>query len=203
MDINNIKAIFLDIGGVILTNGWDHESRQKAAEVFGLDYEEMNRQHTFVYNIFELGHMTMDDYLDTVIFNEPRSFSRTAFKDFMYAQSSALPALLPWLKEWKQQVKLPVFALSNENAELNEYRISTFGLHQVFDGFFSSCYLGVRKPDPLIYKRAIEICHVKPQECLYFDDRLMLVNAALKFGIQAIQHKNFETTRDILHKFIQ
>ena len=199
----DIKVIFLDIGGVMLTNGWETESRKNAAEVFGLDFEEMNRYHNFVYNIFEMGHISLDDYLDTVVFHTARKFTREEFKHFMFVQSQQLPDLLPWLKQWKRKIHLPVFALSNENLDLNDYRVAKFGLDEVFDGFFSSCYLGARKPDPLIYKKAMEISHVKPEESLYFDDRPMLVNAARKFGIHAIRHKDFETTKNILEKFIK
>ncbi len=178
--ISKTKAIFLDIGGVLLTNGWGHESREKAAKVFSFDYDEMNILHNFIYNVFEIGSISLDEYLDTTVFYKPRDFTKAEFEKFMYGESAELPEMLTWVKEWKKRIDLPVFALSNENRELNDYRIRTFDLHEVFDGFFSSCYLGMRKPDPRIYKRAMEIAQVAPDECIYFDDRPMLVNAAKK-----------------------
>lgn len=202
-DISKIKVVFMDVGGVLLTNGWDHLSRQKAAKKFDLDYEAIEALHNFIYNVFEIGSITLDDYLDTVIFSEPRNFSKAQFKDFMYAESTALPKLLPWLKDWKTQTKLPVFAVNNESRELNDYRIDTFGLHQVFDGFFSSCYMRVRKPDPRIFKKALEMAHINPKECVYFDDRPMLVNAAKTLGINSICHQEFETTKSILEHFME
>lgn len=202
-DPSKIKVVFMDIGGVLLTNGWGHESRQKAAEVFGLDYAGMDILHHFIYNVFEIGSITLDDYLDTVIFNQPRQFTRAEFKDFMYQQSMELPEMLDWTKSWKRQVALPVFALSNENLELNAYRIKTFKLHEVFDGFFSSCYLGFRKPDPRIFNTALKITQVNPDECLYFDDRPMLVDAAKKQGINAILHDKVENTIRILENLKQ
>lgn len=200
-ETSKIKAVFLDIGGVILTNGWDHESREKAANVFGFDYTEMNILHNFIYNVFEIGSISLDEYLETVLFENPRDFTKEAFKKFMYAQSVELPQMLSWLKSWRKQTDLPVFAISNENKELNEYRIRTFNLHELFDGFFSSCYVGYRKPDPRIFKTALEITQVKPDECIYFDDRPMLVNAARKLGMNSIVHQNFETTKNILEHF--
>ena len=188
----------MDIGGILLTNGWGHESRQKAAKVFGFDYEEMNELHNFIFNVFEIGSITMDEYLDTVLFNQPRDFSKEEFKQFMYKQSQELPKMLPWMKSWKKETDLPVFALSNENLELNTYRIKKFDLHKVFDGFFSSCYLGFRKPDPRIFETALKITSVNPDESIYFDDRPMLVQAAQKLGINAIQHIEFEKTTAIL-----
>lgn len=202
-DKSKIKVVFMDIGGVLLTNGWGHESRQKAAKKFGFDYEEMDVLHNFIFNIFEMGSITLDEYLDTVIFHRPQDFSKAEFKQFMYDQSVELPKLLPWVKNWKTRTELPVFTISNESRELNDYRINKFRLHELFDGFFSSCYLGMRKPDPRIFKTAMEIVQVKPEECVYFDDREMLVNAAKKLGINAIEHQDFETTKNILTKIIQ
>ena len=202
-DVSKIKAVFMDIGGVLLTNGWGHESRQKAAEEFGFDYEEMNALHNFIYNVFEIGSISLDEYLDSVIFHIPRDFTKDQFKDFMYAQSEELPKMLPWLKDWKKQTELPVFALSNESRELNDYRIDTFGLHDLFDGFFSSCYVEARKPDPRIFQKALQIAQVRPDECVYFDDRLMFVNVAKKIGMNSIQHLRFEDTKLILENFIR
>lgn len=202
-DISKIKVVFLDIGGVLLTNGWDHESREKAAKVFDFDCTEMNILHNFIYNVFEIGSISLDEYLDTVVFQQPRDFSREDFKQFMLEEPVELPEMLEWSKSWKKQTDLSVFALSNENKELNNYRIKTFKLHQVFDGFFSSCYLGIRKPDPEIYKMAMEIAQVKPDECIYFDDRPMLVHTARKLGMNSILHQNFETSKNILENFIR
>ena len=202
-DSSAVKVVFMDIGGVLLSNGWGHESRQKAAKVFGFDYEEMEILHNFIYNVFEIGSISLDEYLDTILFHSDRDFTKTEFKEFMYAQSVELPQLLQWLKIWKTQTLMPVFALSNESQELNDYRIEIFKLHQVFDGFFSSCYLKIRKPDPRIFIRAMEIAQVSPSQCLYFDDRPMLVNAAKKLGMTSILHQDFESTKCILEKFIQ
>ncbi len=198
LKLSEIKVVFMDIGGVLLNNGWGHESRQKAAKLFGFNYEEMNVLHNFIYNVFEIGDISLDEYLDTVVFHVPRDFSRTDFKNFMYAESVELPNMLAWAKNWKKSTELPVFALSNESREINAHRINTFGLHDLFDGFFSSCYLGLRKPNPKIFQTAMEIVQAKPQECIYFDDRLMLVNAAKKLGINGIHHQSFEATKKII-----
>ena len=202
-DVSKIRVVFMDIGGVLLTNGWGHESRQKAAKVFGFDYDEMNILHNFIYNVFEIGSISLDDYLDTVVFHRPRDFTKNDFKQFMMAESVELPEMLSWLIAWKKKIELPVFAINNESRELNDYRIETFNLRQLFDGFFSSCYVGVRKPNPKIFKNALEITQVLPQECIYFDDMPMLVNAAKKLGINSIQHQKFEDTKHLLENFIR
>lgn len=193
------KVLFSDIGGVLLTNGWGHESRMAAAEKFNLDYAEMDVLHDFIFNVYEMGKITLDDYLDTVIFKQKRNFSREEFKDFMFAQSRQLDQMLPWMVKWKKEhPEIKVISINNEPRELNEYRINTFNLHTFFDAFVSSCEVGMRKPDPGIFLLALGIAQVKPEECLYFDDRIMLVEAAKKVGIHAHHHKTFEETRKII-----
>lgn len=200
LDVSKIKVVFMDVGGVLLSNGWDHVRRQKAAKYFDFDYEEMNNLHNFIYNVFEIGSISLDEYLETVVFYCPRNFTKFDFKEFMFAQSEEQAEMLTWLKSFKKQINLPVFAINNESKELNDYRIKTFGLHEIFDGFFSSCNLGMRKPDPRIFQKALEIAQVKPEESIYFDDRPMLVNAAKKLGMNAILHEKFQTTKNILEK---
>ncbi|MGZ3838498.1 MAG: HAD family hydrolase [Flavisolibacter sp.] len=196
-----IKTLFLDIGGVLLTNGWGHESRQKAAEKFEFDYDEMNHLHEFIFNIYEIGRISLDEYLNTVLFYKPRAFTKEDFRAFMFSESRQLPHTLEWLVEWKKQTDVKIISINNEGRELNDYRIKKFGLHRCFDAFVSSCEVGMRKPDPGIFQLALGIAQVSVQECLYFDDRPMLVEAAKKAGIPAIQHSGFEAAREILEKY--
>ena len=200
MQINGIRILFFDIGGVLLTNGWGHESRQKAAAVFGYDYAEMNYLHEFIFNVYEIGRITLDEYLNTVLFYQPRAFSKEAYIDFMMGESKLLPQMFDWLLEWKQKQKdeIKVISINNEGRELNEHRIRTFGLRRLFDAFISSCEVGMRKPDPGIFQLALGIAQASPSECLYFDDRIILVEAAKKLGINGVQHNDFETTKKLL-----
>ncbi len=197
------KILFSDIGGVLLSNGWGHESRQAAATKFDIDYVEMDALHDFIFNVYEMGKISLDFYLDTVVFNHSRNFSKEDFKDFMFMQSVQLPHLLPWLVEWKNKNnELKIISINNEGKELNQYRIKKFNLHNVFDAFVSSCEVGMRKPDPGIFTLALGIAQAAPNECLYFDDRIMLVEAAKKAGIHAYLHKDFESTRKIIEDSI-
>lgn len=198
MKTSEVKIIFLDIGGVLLSNGWGHESRQKAAQTFGLDYAEMDILHHFIFNVYEIGRISLDDYLDTVVFNQTRHFTKEHLKEFIFSQSTELPDMLQWFKEWKQDCGFRVIAINNEGKELNDYRIKTFDLHQCFDAFISSCEVGMRKPDPGIFKLAMGIAQASTQECVYFDDRPFLVQAAQKLGIQGFHHQGFSSTKKIL-----
>ncbi|HEY5391235.1 MAG TPA: HAD-IA family hydrolase [Hanamia sp.] len=197
-----IKILFSDIGGVLLTNGWGHESRQAAAKKFDLDYDKMDYLHDFIFNVYEMGKISIDDYLNTVVFREKRDFSRQEFIDFMFAQSIELPGTLQWFIDWKNNHQnIKVISLNNEPKDLNQYRIEKFKLHNFFDAFVSSCEVGMRKPDPGIYNLALGIAQAKPEECIYFDDRRMLVEAGKKAGIQAFQHVDFESTKKIMESF--
>jgi putative hydrolase of the HAD superfamily len=193
------KILFSDIGGVLLSNGWGHESRMAAAEKFGIDYEEMDVLHDFIFNVFEMGKVTLDDYLDTVVFNYKRDFSKKEFKDFIFSSSVELPFTLPWFINWKRQHEnIKIISINNEARELNQFRINKFHLHDFFDAFVSSCEVGMRKPDPGIFLLALGIAQAKPEECLYFDDRIMLVEAARKVGIHAFHHESYERTKQII-----
>ncbi len=193
------KILFSDIGGVLLSNGWGHESRMAAAKKFNIDYPEMDILHDFIFNVWEIGKISIDDYLKTVVFKEKRKFSVKEFKEFMLEQSVQLPSVLPWMIEWKNKHEnIKVISINNEPQELNQYRISKFKLHDLFDAFISSCEVGMRKPDPGIFLLALGIAQAKPEECIYFDDRIMLVEAARKVGIHAYHHKDFESTKKIV-----
>jgi putative hydrolase of the HAD superfamily len=198
MEAAELKILFFDIGGILLTNGWGHESRLEAAELFNLDYKEVSELHTFIFNVYEAGSVDLDEYLDTVIFNRPRDFTREDFKEFMFAKSKELPGMLAWLKEWKKDCGFRIISINNEGKELNDYRVKKFKLHDCFDAFVSSCEVGIRKPDPKIFKLAMGIAQALPQQCVYFDDRKMFALAAQKLGIRAFQHTSFETTKKIL-----
>ena len=201
METTHVKVLFLDIGGVLLSNGWGHESREKAANNFKIDYVEMNRLHEFIFNVYEIGSINLEEYLNTVVFNQPREFTKEDFKSYMYAESTELPDMLQWLIKWKNTgCGVRIISINNEGKELNDYRIKKFKLHQCFDAFISSCEVGMRKPDPGIFKLAMGVAQAKPEQCYYFDDRPMLVEAAGRLGIHAFQHEGFESSKSIIEK---
>jgi len=200
MESTHAKILFLDIGGVLLTNGWGHESRQKASEKFNLDYAEVDALHNFIFNVYEIGRISLDEYLDTVIFNHARDFPREDFKEFMFSESKELPEMLQWLKEWKKDSGFRIISINNEGREFNEYRIKKFKLHDCFDAFISSCEVKMRKPDPGIFQLAMGIAQVPAEQCVYFDDRIMFVHAANRLGIRSMQHTNPASTIKILEQ---
>jgi len=196
--MNNIKLLFLDIGGVLLTDGWNHRSRMHAVEKFGLESIQFQKDHSVAFPLFENGKLTLSQYLDAVIFNVERSFSKEEFREFMFSKSAVLPDFLPWLIDWKKKNNIKIFSINNEGKEFNDYRIQHFNLHEVFDAFVSSCEVGFSKPDPSIFKLALGIAQEKPENCLYFDDRAIHVAIAKQMGLNAFVHKEFEESKKIL-----
>ncbi|MGH9488233.1 MAG: HAD family hydrolase [Terriglobales bacterium] len=164
------SIIFFDVGGVLLTNGWDHGERARAAQNFSLDHGELELRHAPAARALECGDLSLDQYLDQVVFHQPRSFSREQFRTFMESCSQPLPESLALLPELAAS-GIRLATLNNEGCELNQYRIARFQLDRYFSAFCCSCYLGARKPEPEIFQRALGILHARPQECAFVDDR--------------------------------
>ena len=194
----DVNMLFWDNGGVILTNGWDRGSRRKAVDHFHLDWEDFADRHELMLNSFETGETTLDEYLQRTVFYRSRSFTIEEFRAFMFAQSQPFPESLNFLKELARARKCNMASLNNESRELNEYRIAQFHLRDYFESFFSSCYLGLRKPDVEIYRRALEITQRKPQECVMIDDRGLNLEFAKEVGMRVIQFQNAGQLRDDL-----
>jgi putative hydrolase of the HAD superfamily len=196
-----IKTLFLDIGGVLLTNGWDHNSREKAIAHFKLDGDEMNERHHLTFDTYEEGKLTLNEYLKRVVFYEERKFSEEDFIKFMFNQSVAYANVIAFFKELKKQNNLRVIAISNEGRELNNYRIKKFKLNELFDAFVSSSYVHYRKPDVDIFRMASDISQTPPEQSLYIDDRHMFVEIAQTLGMQGIHYTGLDDTKRQLKKF--
>jgi putative hydrolase of the HAD superfamily len=195
-----IEALFWDNGGVILTNGWDRGARKRAVEKFHLDWEDFADRHELMLNAFETGQATLDQYLQRTVFYRPRDFTPDDFKAFMFAQSQPFPEALQFLGQLASARKYIMAALNNESKEINEYRISQFKLRNYFEAFFSSCYLGVRKPDIKIYQRVMEITQRRPSACVMIDDRELNLECARELGLQTIQVKDLAQLKADLAK---
>jgi len=192
---NGIKTLFVDIGGVLLTNGWDHLSRQAAARTFHLDWEEMDERHRMNFDTFELGRLTLEDYLDRVVFDRPRKFTRAQFRRCMFAQSQAFPDMLGLVRELKTRDGLKVIVVSNEGRELNAHRIRTFKLAEFVDAFVSSCFVGLRKPDVGIFRLALDLAQTPPEKIVFLENTPLFVEVAAELGIRGIVHTDYRSTR--------
>jgi len=183
MKQKKIDTLFLDIGGVLLTNGWDRGARAAAVKQFKLDMEDLEERHHLSFDTYESGKLSLDIYLDRIVFFKKRSFTKETFRDFMFSQSQALRGSLSFFKDLKKRNGLRVLAVSNEGRELNAYRTEKFRLNELFNGYISSSYVHLRKPDTDIYRMALDVSQSHPSRVLYIDDRLMFVQVARSLGM--------------------
>jgi putative hydrolase of the HAD superfamily len=181
-----IDVVFFDIGGVLGTNGWDREQRAEAIAHFGLGEADFQYRHEELVGALEAGVISLDEYLDVTVFDAPRTFDRQAFKRYMFSLSKPWPDSVATAKAIAQRGDVRLMTLNNEAEELNAYRIEHFGLREIFAAFFSSCWLGARKPTRDIYHRAVGMAQVDPARALMIDDRDQNLAPARALGMRTI-----------------
>jgi len=191
---SSITALFLDIGGVLLTDGWGHESRKLAAKAFDLNPEEMGNRHNQAFGTYELGKLTIEEYLSRVVFYEERPFTPAQFRKFMFAQSKPYPKMIELVRRLKARYGLKIVVVSNEAQELNSHRIQKFKLDGFVDFFISSCFVHLRKPDADIFRVALDIAQVPANQVVYIENLLMFVQVAEGLGIRGICHTDYKST---------
>ncbi len=182
----SVTHLFFDIGGVLGTNGWSTPQRRRAIERFGLDAAEFEQQHRDAIGTFEQGRMTLDDYLDATVFYRDREFSREAFVGFMLAESRPDGATIRLARRLRDSGKYRMMTINNESLELNLHRIGQFGLREIFEAFFTSCWLGVTKPSRRIYELALGVSQAPPERAVFIDDRGPNLMPARALGMQTI-----------------
>ena len=198
--MSSIQAIFWDVGGVLLTNAWDHQERLAALEHFHLDEEEFEDRHAMVVSSFERGKITLDEYLDRSVFYRARPFQREAFKDFMFSLSQPAPEALAFANSLANSGKYFMSTINNESRELNLHRIEKFNLRMIFRLFVSSCFVGLRKPEQGIYRLALDITQIPPPHCCFIDDRALNLECAAKLGMQTIEMQTLDQLKSDLER---
>jgi putative hydrolase of the HAD superfamily len=196
-----VSCLFVDIGGVLLTNGWDHEERRRAAMHFKIDWKTMEERHRLAFDPYESGKVTLDEYLDRAVFNEKRPFTRAQFRQFMFAQSKPYPDMIELVTQLKARHNLKVVVVSNEGRELNAHRVHKFKLDRFVDFFVSSSFVHLRKPDPAILRLALDLAQVPMQQVVYIENTPMFVQVAEDVGIPSILHADTASTRAKLASF--
>lgn len=196
-----ITCLLIDIGGVLLTNGWDYPARKQAASHFNLNWTEMEKRHQMNLAAYEKGKLSLDNYLSRIVFYEKRSFSAQQFQAFMFAQSHPFPDMITLLRTLKANYGLKIIVLSNEARELNNYRIHQFKLNEWVDMFISSCFVHLRKPDEAIFQLAIDIAQQPARQVVFIDNTRMFVQIAENMGIKGIHHTGYSSTSAQLSGF--
>jgi putative hydrolase of the HAD superfamily len=189
-----ITTLFLDVGGVLLTDGWDHHARKRAAKHFRLDWVEMQERHELNFETHEEDKITFQEYLDRVVFWQKRPFTRAEFRQFMFAQSKSFTEMIELVRNLKTKCKLKIFVVSNEARELNAYRIRKFKLAGFVDAFVSSSFVHIRKPDADIFRLALDIAQVPARQVVYIEDTPMFIQVAEGLGIRSILHTDYKST---------
>ncbi len=187
-----IRALFWDVGGVLLTNAWDHVQRLATLEHFHLDEAEFHDRHDMEVSSFERGKITLDDYLDRTVFYRARPFSKEDFKAYMFSLSQPFPEVLDLARRLAASGNYFMGTINNESRELNLYRIETNGLRNVFRVFVSSCFVGLRKPEVEIFRMALEITQIPPQQCCFIDDRPLNLECAANLSMQTIEMQTLD-----------
>lgn len=195
-----ITALFWDVGGVLLSNAWDHDQRRQTLKEFDLDEVEFESRHEMLVSSFERGKISLQNYLERTVFYRPRSFTAEAFTQQMLSLSTPIPDSLQLGRELSRSGKYLMSTINNESKELNLHRIQTFGLREIFSLFVSSCFVGLRKPEEGIYRLALEITQRPPEECCFIDDRPLNLDSAARLGMHVIQMKTAEQLRADLQK---
>jgi putative hydrolase of the HAD superfamily len=190
-----ITTLFLDVGGVLLTNGWGHQSRALAAKLFDLNQAEMDIRHHLTFDTYEEGKLTLDEYLSRTVFYKDRSFTREQFREFMFAQSLPHPEMIGLVRKLGAHYGLRIAVVNNEARELNSHRIQKFELYKFVDFFISSCFVRFRKPDADIFRLALDIAQAPAEHVLYIDDQPLFVQVAEGLGIRGICHTSYQSTR--------
>jgi len=190
-----IRTLFLDIGGVLLTNGWDHHARKRAATNFKLELAEMEDRHHLTFDTYEEGKLTLEEYLGRVVFYQKRPFTRAQFRRFMFAQSKPYPEMIELVAQLKARHGLEIVVVSNEARELNVHRIRKFKLDRVVDSFVSSCFVHIRKPDADMFRLALDISQAPARQVVYIENTPMFVQVAEGLGIRSILHTDYRSTR--------
>lgn len=198
--MSQISALFWDVGGVLLTNAWDHEQRERALSEFGLDKEEFDDRHEMVVSSFERGNITLDEYLARTIFYRPRRFTEEEFVRFMWSLSQPNKEALALARELAKSCRYVMATINNESKELNLFRIKTFGLREIFAMFVSSCFVGLRKPEDGIYRLALDLTQKAPEECCFVDDRDLNLESAARLGMRTVRMENASQLRTDLEK---
>jgi putative hydrolase of the HAD superfamily len=189
-----ITTLFLDIGGVLLTNGWDHHARRRVAKHFNLEWAEMEERHALTFETHEEGKLTFEEYLGRVVFYQKRPFTRAQFRRSMCEQSKPYPEMIQRIARLKVRYGLKIAVVSNEAREVNAFRIRKFKLAGFVDSFISSCFVGMRKPDADIFRLALDISQTPARQVLYIENTPMFVQVAEGLGIRSILHTDYKST---------
>lgn len=194
-----IRTVLWDVGGVLLTNGWDRCERAVLLREFGIDRDAFEFRHLEVNDAWERGEITVDQYLDHTLFYEPRGFTRDAFFARMKDVSQWLPdSAIGLARSLAAAGGVNLVLVSNESRELMDHRIRAFDLARDFPIIIASAFVGLRKPDERIFRLALDVTQSLPEETVFVDDRIENATAASALGIHGTHYNGSQVLQEEL-----
>jgi FMN phosphatase YigB (HAD superfamily) len=194
-----IKTIFWDVGGVLLTNGWDKSQRTEVLNRLGVDLADYESRHEEANYFWERGLSTAEHFFNLTVLNQNTTLTFSELWPQVCAESKILhPENFDILGKLGTSRRYRLVTLNNESRELNEHRLDAFRLRPFFDYFICSAYVHEMKPHAEIYRAAIEISGHVAETALFIDDNVENCNAARSFGMRAIQFDSPTQLRDEL-----
>ena len=195
MSGSKYHILFSDIGGVLGTNGWGSGLRAQVVSHFNLNADEIEQRHHLMFDSYERGFLSLDEYLGSVFFDRPRDFALADLRELIYQGSVAWRENIDLFHRVKIANGLKLALISNEGQGITEHRVNKFGLRNVADFMVVSHYVHMRKPDAQIWQLALDLAQAQVEESIYVDDRAIFVKVAADLGFTAFQHVSLNETR--------
>ncbi len=196
-----IKAVFFDLGGVIVRTEFQ-APRQQLADQFGMEYDDLNRivfdSETGVRAT--VGEISSEEHWAFVIQRLKRPASELeAIREAFFAGDIVDRTLLDYIRSLRGKYKTGL--ISNAWSDLRKFIIrEKFG--DAFDAMIISAEVGAAKPDPKIFKIALEQFGVSPKEAVFVDDVYENIKGCEKAGMKGIHFKDLETALQQLKKLL-
>jgi epoxide hydrolase-like predicted phosphatase len=190
-----IRAVFFDLGGVIVRTEYQ-APRQKLAERFGMDYEDIEKI-VFGGGVngsamrASLGEITEEEHWLNVLkaLNQPAS-AYEKIRDEFFAGDVLDRGLVAFIRSLKPKYKVGL--ISNAWSGLRAY-IERERFAGAFDHMIISAEVGVAKPSAKIFQIALEQLKVQAKEAIFVDDFIENIEACNNIGMRGIHFKDSES----------
>jgi epoxide hydrolase-like predicted phosphatase len=196
-----IKAVFFDLGGVIVRTEFQ-APRQQLAERLGMEYEDLSK---IVFDSdsgirASMGEITSADHWALVLKRLKRPASEISLiRDEFFAGDIVDRTLVEYIRSLRGKYKTGL--ISNAWSDLRDFVVRE-KFDDAFDTMIISAEVGAMKPEPKIFQIALEQFGVKPKEAVFVDDFYINIEGCEKVGMKRIHFKDVESTLQQLKKLL-
>ena len=197
----SIKAVFFDLGGVIVRTEFQ-APRQLLADRLGMEYEDLNK---IVFDSesglkASMGEISSEDHWASVIKRLKRPTSElVAIRDEFFAGDIVDRTLVEYIRSLRGNYKTGL--ISNAWGDLRDF-IAREKFDDAFDKMIISAEVGAMKPEAKIFQIALEQFGVSPNEAVFVDDFLINIEGCEKVGMKGIHFKDPESALKQLKKLL-